>query len=124
MNVFLIISISTILVILILLCGGFYYYDNYFITPKTVFEKGIDQANSSLVKNTTSADTYTGYVKANIKTTDLNVGGTINYAIDYSGQKILLDYDTKYKDQALLSGKAYLTSDKIYLYLIKLILPL
>jgi hypothetical protein len=106
-----------ILVILILLCGGFYYYDNYFITPKKVFEKGIDQANSSLVKNTTSANTYTGYVKANIKTTDLNVGGTINYAIDYSGQKILLDYDTKYKDQALLSGKAYLTSDKIYLYL-------
>lgn len=82
-----------------------------------MFEKGIDQANSSLVKNTTSANTYTGYVKANIKTTDLNVGGTINYAIDYSGQKILLDYDTKYKDQALLSGKAYLTSDKIYLYL-------
>jgi hypothetical protein len=109
--------IIILVVLLVLLCGGYYYYDNYIVTPKKVFEKGIDNLNASLVKNSASADTYTGYVKANIKNDDINVGGTINYAIDYSGQKILLDYDTKYKDQALLSGKAFLTSDKLYLYL-------
>ena len=88
-----------------------------------MFEKGIDQANSSLVKNTTSANTYTGYVKANIKTTDLNVGGTINYAIDYSGQKILLDNDTK-KEQIFYGLDPYsresLEREEVFEYYYKL----